>query len=279
MDTTSDHTVRNGEQHQREGLLWEAHINENNGNKGHGVERLGFLEVLTLIFSVYVLVALLIQATVKLSANAVEILGWMDWLVCAVFLTDFSVRLNRAPSKTQFLKWGWIDLVSSLPVNIFQVGRVVRLIRVFRILRAFRSMKNLLTFFLEHRRFTSFAAVAASSLCLMVFSATAVLNAEDPAVANIKDAGDAFWWAFATMTTVGYGDKYPLSTEGRIIACGLMTAGAGLFATLTGLIASTFLQSGTSESELKQLAQEVRTLSQKIETISLPIASRSDLRR
>jgi len=245
----------------------------------YATEHLGVLEVLTLIFSVYVLIVLLIQATIKLSANAVEILGWMDWLVCGVFLTDFSVRLNRAPSKTQFLKWGWIDFVSSLPVNIFQVGRVVRLIRVFRILRAFRSMKNLLTFFLEHRKFTSFAAVAASSLCLMVFGATAVLNAEDPAVSNIKDAGDAFWWVFATMTTVGYGDKYPVSTEGRIIACGLMTAGAGLFATLTGLIASTFLQSGTSESELKRLAQEVRTLSQKLETITLPIATRSDPRR
>ena len=69
------------------------------------------------------------------------------------------------------------------------------------------------------------------------------------------------------MTTVGYGDKYPLTTEGRIIACVLMTAGAGLFATLTGLIASTFLQSRSQESELKQLTEEVRTLAQKIEAI------------
>jgi hypothetical protein len=57
------------------------------------------------------------------------------------------------------------------------------------------------------------------------------------------------------------------TTEGRIIACVLMTAGAGLFATLTGLIASTFLQSRSQESELKQLTEEVRTLSQKIDAI------------
>ena len=245
-------------------------------NDRHAPERLGVLDVLTLIFSVYVLVALLIQATVKLSADAVQILGWMDWLTCAVFLADFSVRFHRAPSKTQFLKWGWIDLVSSLPVNIFQVGRVVRIIRVFRILRGFRSMKNLLTFFLQHRKFTSFAAVAASSLCVMVFSATAVLNVEDSPEANIKNAGDAFWWAFETMTTVGYGDKYPLSIEGRISACVLMTAGVGLFGTFTGLIASMFSQSKTSESELKQLAQDVRTLAEKIETITMPIANPSD---
>jgi voltage-gated potassium channel len=101
----------------------------------------------------------------------------------------------------------------------------------------------------------------------MVFSAIAILSVEDSPEANIKNTGDAFWWAFVTMTTVGYGDRYPLSTEGRIIACVLMTVGAGLFATLTGLTASMFLQSRTNESELKQLTQEVRTLAHKIEEI------------
>jgi voltage-gated potassium channel len=80
------------------------------------------------------------------------------------------------------------------------------------------------------------------------------------------------------MTTVGYGDKYPLTTDGRIIACVLMTAGAGLFATLTGLIASMFLQSKGNESELKELTQEVRTLAQKIENISSIGVSLSDAR-
>ena len=237
----------------------------NDSDERCATEHLGLLEVLTLIFSVYVLFALFIQATVKLSPDAVGILRWMDWLVCAVFLTDFFVQFHRAASKPKFL--GWIDFVSSLPVNIFQVGRVVRIIRVFRILRAFRSMKNLLTFFLAHRKFTSVAAVAASSLCVMVFSAIAILNVEDSPDANIKNTADAFWWAYVTMTTVGYGDKYPLTTEGRIIACVLMTAGAALFATLTGLIASTFLQSRSQESELKELSEKVRTLSQKIEAI------------
>jgi len=236
--------------------------------KSRTAEQLGLLDVLALIFSVYVLVALFIQVAFRpLSPETVEILRWMDRLVCVVFLSDFFVRFHRAPSKAQFLRWGWIDFVSSLPVNIFQVGRVVRIIRVFRILRAFRSMKNLLTFFFAHKKFTSFAAVVAGSLCVMVFSAIAVLNVEDSPKANIKDTGDAFWWAFVTMTTVGYGDKYPVTTEGRIIACVLMTAGAGLFATLTGLIASMFLQSKGNESELRELTQEVRMLAQKIESI------------
>jgi len=194
-----------------------------------------------------------------------------------VFLADFFVRFHRAPSKAKFLKWGWIDFVSSIPtLDLFRVGRVVRIIRIFRILRAFRSTKNLVTYFLQHRKFTSFAAVAATSFCVMVFSAIAVLNFEDLPESNIKNAGDAFWWAFVTMTTVGYGDKYPLTAEGRIIACILMTAGAGLFATLTGLIASLFLQSKTRESELQQLACEVRILAQKVDSLTMPPGQQSE---
>src|SRR5918996_607883 len=106
-------------------------------------ERLGLLQVLTLILSVYVLVALFIQATVRLSPDTIRILDWIDFFVCVVFLTDFFVRFHRAPSKAKFLKWGWIDFVSSIPMlDIFRVGRVVRIIRVFRILRAFRKMRK-----------------------------------------------------------------------------------------------------------------------------------------
>jgi voltage-gated potassium channel len=117
---------------------------------------------------------------------------------------------------------------------------------------------DLVVYFLHYRKGTSLAAVAAISFCIMVFASIAVMNFEDLPESNIKDAGDAFWWAFVTMTTVGYGDKYPLTREGRIIACVLMIAGAGVFATLTGFIASMFVQPGgkTAESEVQQLARK-----------------------
>jgi len=104
----------------------------------------------------------------------------------------------------------------------------------------------------------------------MVFAAIAVMNFEDLPESNIKGAGDAFWWAFVTMTTVGYGDKYPLSAEGRIVACILMLAGAGMFATLTGFIASMFVHPNekTAETEVQQLAREVRALSEKIDALN-----------
>ena len=62
-------------------------------------ERLGMLQVLALILSVYVLVALFIQATAKLSPDTIKAFNWIDFFVCVVFLADFFVRLHRAPSK------------------------------------------------------------------------------------------------------------------------------------------------------------------------------------
>lgn len=234
-------------------------------------ERLGFVEILTLILSVYVLIALLVQATVPLEPDTTKILDRIDFFVCIVFLTDFFTRLYRAPSKGEFLKWGWIDFVSSIPMlDIFRIGRIVRIVRLFRMLRAFRSTKNLITYFLRHRKVTSFGAVAAISLSVMVFAAIGVLNFEDLPDSNIRNAGDGFWWAFETMTTVGYGDKYPRSVEGRIIACVLMTTGAGLFGTLTGLIASMFVQPNrkAAETEIEQLAREIRALHAKVDSLN-----------
>jgi voltage-gated potassium channel len=69
---------------------------------------------------------------------------------------------------------------------------------------------------LRQRKTTSIAAVATISLVVVIFAAIAVLQFETSPDSNIKNVGDAFWWAFVTVTTVGYGDKFPLSLEGEL---------------------------------------------------------------
>jgi len=239
-------------------------------------KRLNPLEIPTLILSIYALVALLIQSLVPLPPAAVVLLDWIDLFVCIVFLTDFFVRFTLAPSKPAFLKWGWIDFVSSIPVvgvfgvfDVIRVGRVVRIIRVLRVLRAFRSTKNLLVYLLRERKTTSLAAVTTVSLVVVIFGAIGVLQFETSPDSNIKTAGDAFWWAFATVTTVGYGDKFPLSTEGRIVACILMAVGVGLVGTFTGFIASLFVEpeSTQKESAHERVLREMKSLDAKISSV------------
>jgi voltage-gated potassium channel len=230
------------------------------------------LEIITLILSIYVLVALLIQSLGLLRPDAVVLLDRIDWLICLVFLTDFFVRFTRAPSKLGFLKWGWIDFVSSIPVagGVFQVGRVVRIIRVVRVLRAFRSTKHLLAYLLREGKTTSLAAVTTISLVLVIFAAIGVLQFETTSPgSNIKTAEDAFWWAFATVTTVGYGDKVPVSTEGRIVACIVMAIGVGLFGSFTGFIASLFVEPELTQDESahEPVLREMRSLDAKISSL------------
>jgi voltage-gated potassium channel len=239
------------------------HMSLKSNTQAEPAAHLSTLQVVTLILSIYVLIALFVQSVFALKPETNDFLDRIDFYVCMVFLADFFTRLYRAPSKANFLKWGWIDFVSSIPMlDIFRVGRAVRIVRVFRILRAFRSTKNLLNYFLRHRKNTSLAAVATISFMLVVFSAMAMLQFETSPDANIKTPVDAFWWAYATITTVGYGDKFPLSAEGRIVACVLMTAGVGLFGTFTGFIASLFIEpeQKQEEADIQHLAREIQAL-------------------
>ena len=78
-------------------------------------------------------------------------------------------------------------------------------------------------------------------MLLIIFSAIAILEVETDANGNIKTAEDAIWWSYVTITTVGYGDKFPITTEGRIIGAILMTTGVGIFGTFTALVSSWFI--------------------------------------
>lgn len=77
---------------------------------------------------------------------------------------------------------------------------------------------------------------------VVIFSSIAILEFETDVNSNIKTAEDAIWWSYVTITTVGYGDKFPITTEGRIIGAILMTTGVGIFGTFTALVSSWFIQ-------------------------------------
>lgn len=229
---------------------------------------LGPLQLLVLILSLYVLVALLLESLFPLGEEAKSILHAIDFGVCLVFMTDFFVRFHKAPSKLVFMKWGWIDFLSSIPVlDSFRVGRLVRVVRILRLLRAFRSAKSLIHFMLTTRRTSSFVGVVAVCFILLVFSSIAMLQFENEEGSNIKSATDAFWWAMTTMTTVGYGDRYPVTMEGRIVACVLMVAGVGLFGSFTGYMASLLVQPEIKDesNDIKHLTEEIRRLREKVE--------------
>lgn len=220
--------------------------------------------------SIFALLALTARSFVPMGEEARTLLDYADWAVCLLFLVDFVVSLVRAERRwSYFLRWGWIDLLSSIPaVDVLRWGRAARVLRILRVLRGLRASKILAQFILDRRSESALLAACLLSFLLVVTGAASILQLENDPASNIRSAEDAAWWAVTTITTVGYGDRYPVTSEGRLVAVLLMTAGVGLFGTLSGLVAAWFLRSpraAAAEAEIARLAAEVRALRERLE--------------
>lgn len=218
----------------------------NNNNKNN----FGFLNLAVFVLTIYVLGALIIDITFKLSEETTRLLNFIDIAICIFFFIEFCIRFYQSDNKLKFMRWGWIDLISSIPmINFLRFGRILRFIRLIRIIRAFRTTKEFVTYIFANKAQGTFASVTILAVLLIIFSSIAILQVENAPNSNIQTAEDAIWWSYVTITTVGYGDKFPVTTEGRIIASVLMTAGVGLFGTFTAYIASLFVTDKKTEEE------------------------------
>jgi voltage-gated potassium channel len=219
-------------------------------DKESSENRLGLLNLLVLVLSIYVLLALIVDTVFTVPPEIARILNFVDNGICIFFLIEFGVRFHRADNKLKFMKWGWIDLISSIPnVDFLRAGRTLRLIRLLRILRAFRSTKHLVNHVFQNKAQGAFTTVIILAVIFIIFSSISVLQFETDPNSNIKTAEDALWWSYVTITTVGYGDKFPVTTGGRIIGVFLMTGGVGLFGTFTAFVSSWFLADKKKEDD------------------------------
>jgi voltage-gated potassium channel len=189
------------------------------------------------------------------------------WLIWAVFAADYAIRFKLATNKLQFLKSHVFDLAAVLLPMIRQL-RVLRLITVL----------SLLDKKFQHKIRQRVGVYVAGVTALVAFCASlAVLDAERHAEnASITTFGDALWWTLTTMSTVGYGDRYPVTVEGRLVAGLLMVGGIALLGVITGTIASWLVEKlrGVEEAELETV-QELRNLRAEIAELRAELKARS----
>jgi voltage-gated potassium channel len=204
------------------------------------------------------LLLVLLETFMVLSAPTLAVFRWIDNAACGIFFIDVLVRWRRMGWSAEFWRWGWVDLLAAIPFDAaFRTLQIIRVYRILRVLRILYKLQELTTGTTLNERLLALPGVA---LVMIVFSTALMVQAERHAPgATIKSGGDALWWALTTVTTVGYGDTYPVTTEGRIIAAGLMLVGIALFGSISAIVTSKLiLPKETKDHE--ELRREVRAL-------------------
>lgn len=180
--------------------------------------------------------------------NVIEV---MNAIFSAVFLIDFTYRILTAPSRSAyfFRHFGWADLLASLPFAQLKILRIFRLVRVYRLLRKV-GIRTVARTLIKDRAGSALYVLLLMGVFVLEFGSLLVLRAEANAPgANITTASDALWYTIVTISTVGYGDQYPVTQAGRIIGSIIIVVGVGIFGTFTGYLATVFLGSKRSEAD------------------------------
>jgi voltage-gated potassium channel len=198
------------------------------------------------------LVTLIVSWTLDLSDSMQTSLETFDWLIWAIFTIELLIRLYLSPKRLRFLWKNPIDvgvvLVPTLQglraLRIARFARIWRLARVGQMgRRAIKEEKGLLnpTNAVFSILITAFVVGLAA---LMAWSVE-----RDAAGSTIHTIPDAFWWAITTVTSVGYGDKIPVSPEGKAVAIVLMFMGVALFGAIAATLATVFIKSDSRKSD------------------------------
>jgi len=172
-----------------------------------------------------------------------QIIYFLDTLLSLMFLVDFLARLRRARSRSEyfFRQFGWADLLASLPFPQVKVLRIFRLIRVARVMRRYGA-KNIMRSLTTDRAGSALLTLLLVGVLVLEFGSLFMLHLQKSVPgANITTASDALWYVIATMSTVGYGDVYPVGNAGRELGSFIIVVGVGIFGTLTGFLANLFL--------------------------------------
>ncbi|NTU65190.1 MAG: two pore domain potassium channel family protein [Chloroflexi bacterium] len=191
---------------------------------------------------------------------------WVMITGLSVFLVlDFVTRLWRQPHRRGFLirNNGWMILLGSVPLPFAGILRLIWAWLAVRLLRRsdYREMRNIVV---RRRAQSTLLSAVLAAIIMLEIGALLILDAERASTqANIITGIDALWWNIVTLATVGYGDKYPVTTAGRVIGVGVIVVGVGLFSALTSFLAQWFLRSRAADNQTQVTASpELQALDQ-----------------
>lgn len=239
-------------------------MNSQHVGKEEALERFSSrIDPVMMVLALAWLPVLVIPLVTQLLGSVALTFEILDYLVWAAFAVEYVVKLRLAVDRWRFFRHHLLDL-ALIAVPILRPLRLARLLRVVRLGRVVLVLGGSL-----HR---ARAMLSHHGLQFVLLSVLAIVfagaglevfferHAAGPTA--IHTFGDALWWAVVTVTTVGYGDKIPITAAGRWVATALMLTGIGLVGVLTATIASFFVQEqhSTELAEMRAQLEEIREL-------------------
>ncbi|WP_026881094.1 potassium channel family protein [Clostridium akagii] len=220
-------------------------------------------DIVMALLSLVVIIMLIIDSSYTLSNKITDIFDIIDNAVLIVFSIDYFTRLILSKNKKAFFKSNIIDLITIIPFNsIFQAAKILRLARTLKFTKLFKTLKILRSavFLLKIRKHIDDFLKTNNFHYVIWFTLTALfVGTLGIHFAEGISYGNALWWSFVTLTTVGYGDISPATPIGRIIASILMLVGIGFLGMLTGTISVFFLRKNTNTSYKNQTIEDIKT--------------------
>jgi len=205
-----------------------------------------FSWLITLLI-IYSVICYSIETLPELSANTLLFLYYSEIVIVAIFTVEYIYRVYTAKKRLKFIFsfYGIIDLLAILPFYLatavdLRTLRMMRLLRILRLLRLARYSKAVRRFskaiYLAKEELVIFTI---ASLIMLYLAAVGIYHFEHQAQPEaFRSIFDCLWWAVVTLTTVGYGDIYPITVGGRAFTFVILMIGLGLIAVPTGIVAS-----------------------------------------
>lgn len=250
--------------------------------KAEALERFERVTAWPMLVLALAIIPLLVWPLVfNLTPSGKETITALEWLIWSAFAAEYLIRLYLAPAKWSFVKSNKIDLLVVL-LPFLRPLRVLRGVRVLRVLRAGRlvvflvrgvdAAKDVLTKHqLGYALLITLFAVVGGGLLVESFE-RGVENA------NITSLPDGIWWAITTVTTVGYGDRFPVTAGGRAVAVVLMVLGIALFGLLAGSLASYFVRQDEEDkvdTRLTEMNERLERIEHALNRPPSPVADKA----
>ncbi len=215
---------------------------------------------MTLLGVAWLIIAIIVLST-DVNHSASTVLVSSLFVLWVVMLAEYLVRLIVTPDTAGYLKRRWVE-PATVVVPIFQGWHVVGIEKITLLVH--EGELRLETILKHHSLFRVLIAVVGT---LFVGAWLVLLFEENAKGSNIHDYPDSLWWAIVTVTTVGYGDRFPVTEGGRIVAVILMLVGIGLIGVLTATVASLFIKEHTDANK-EELRRGHADLGQQLSVIS-----------